>query len=487
MKKKKISSIIFYILIIIASCFIASFAYHLRRYYSSSYVEQLLYNLFNTTTLKLSSLKKSYIEIPAFAICIMCILFIPLFIKGDINIKIFNKEVKIFPINLKRYAISIFIVSLIFVCYQVRFHTFIYNQIFKTDLYDKYYVSYNKDNVKFKTKRNLIYIYVESLENSNFTTKNGGLQSVSYMPNLEKMALENVSFSHTDTLGGFKNVNGTNWTIAGMVAQSAGVPIYIRTKGKNDIFLEGAISLGDILYDNGYDNYLMIGSDAKFGERSDYYKSHGNYMIMDYNYAIDNEIIESSYFNWWGYEDNILFSYAIKKLPEISKNNKPFNLTILTADTHFYDGYVDNSCEHLFDSHYADSFHCEDMMLYQFISWVEKQDFYKNTTIVITGDHLTMQDSFYRKKLKANYTRTVFNMFINPVNKPINVKNRDFTAFDIFPTTLDSIGATIDGDRLALGTNLFSDKKTISEEMGFKKFSREINKRSDYYNKYILK
>ena len=36
---------------------------------------------------------------------------------------------------------------------------------------------------------------------------------------------------------------------------------------------------------------------------------------------------------------------------------------------------------------------------------------------------------------------------------------------DMFPTTLASLGAVIDGDRLGLGTNLFSDKPTLAENL----------------------
>ena len=485
MNNKKTILNIMYVCIIIISCLLISFSYHLKIYYSSSYFEQLLYNLLNTTTLKLTSLEKAYVEIPSLAIIISCLLLIPLFFRFNFKINILKKDIKIFPINIKKYSIIVFIISVMITCYQIRFHTYLWNQINDTRLYDKYYVKYNKKNVNFTTKRNLIHIYVESLENSNFSTSNGGLQKESYMPNLEKLALDNINFSNNNKLGGFKSVNGTNWTIAGMVAQTSGVPIYIKTKNKNNIFLEGATSLGDILYDNGYSNYLMIGSDAKFGERDDYFKRHGNYKIMDYNYAIDNGMILKNYYKWWGFEDSLLFSFARNELVNISKDDKPFNFTILTADTHFYDGYVDSSCKSVFDSHYANSFNCEDNMLYSFISWVKEQDFYKNTTIVVTGDHLTMQDGFY--KSSNNYTRTVFNMFINPINKPANDKNREFTSFDIFPTTLSSIGATIKDDRLSLGTNLFSDKKTLCEEIGYKKFSQEISKRSNYYNKYILK
>ncbi len=61
-----------------------------------------------------------------------------------------------------------------------------------------------------------------------------------------------------------------------------------------------------------------------------------------------------------------------------------------------------------------------------------------------------------------------------------------FTAMDMFPTTLAALGAKMDDDRLALGTNLFSDKDTLAEEMGFDAFNEELSKRSIFYNNNLL-
>ena len=170
-------------------------------------------------------------------------------------------------------------------------------------------------------------------------------------------------------------------------------------------------------------------------------------------------------------------------MSEISKDDKPFNLTLLTANTHFTDGYLEEDCDKVFDNDYANSFYCSDNLINEFIDWVKEQDFYDNTTIIITGDHLTMQENFYN--IDDNYTRTVYNAFINSRVVPSNEKNRVFTTMDMFPTTLASLGASIEGDRLGLGTNLFSDKRTLAEEYGIQKLNKELKKNSNYYYKYL--
>lgn len=49
------------------------------------------------------------------------------------------------------------------------------------------------------------------------------------------------------------------------------------------------------------------------------------------------------------------------------------------------------------------------------------------------------------------------------------------------------MGAKIDGERLGLGTNLFSDKQTLMEEIGFEALNKEVQKTSDFYNTTIVR
>ena len=44
----------------------------------------------------------------------------------------------------------------------------------------------------------------------------------------------------------------------------------------------------------------------------------------------------------------------------------------------------------------------------------------------------------------------------------------------------------IEGDRIGLGTNLFSTRETIAEELGIIELKEELKKNSNYYDQYIL-
>lgn len=480
MNKNNKSNVPWYILLYIASLVIAGITY-VKKYFPLVNFEQILYGL---TNMKGSS-ASGIVDGTIFTFSVGTLIFLILLV---IYILLHNSK-KVILIRIKYYSGFILLGSLIFALYAIGVFEYEINLFKQTKIYDKYYVDGNGVDITFPDKKqNLIFIYMESMETTNASINNGGAQKVSYIPNLENYALKYDNFSSGEKLGGFVPVSGTTYTLAGMISQNSGVnfKLPINIMDKNIVKMNGVYALGDVLVDNGYNNYLMMGSQAIFASRDKYFKNHGNYEIFDYTYAINNELIPKDYLVWWGYEDNKLFEFAKNKLKDISKEEQPFNLTLLTADTHFTDGYLDSECDTPFDKKYANVMHCSDKMINNFITWVMEQDFYKNTTIVLVGDHLTMQSSFY-DDIDKNYTRSVYNVFINSRVKSDTTKNRMFSSMDIYPTTLASLGVKIDGDRLGLGTNMYSNKKTLMEELGYKYVSNELKKRSSFYDNYIYK
>ena len=398
------------------------------------------------------------------------------------------------PTKIKNITIMVLLifVSLSMMVKALKIDKYIMMQKTSSKIFEKYYVNPKKVKIKFpEEKQNLIYIFVESLEITNISKNNGGLLDNAYTPKLEKIALNNDNFSNSDLLGGARPITGTGWTAASLIAQTSGVPLKMQIdksgyKGYKES-LPGVYSLGEILEKNGYSNYLMLGSDGNYGGRSSYFKKHGNYKVLDYYYAKEKGWIPNDYHVWWGYEDKKLYDFAKKELLTISKKNEPFNFTMLTADTHFENGYTDITCPIIYETPYANSVNCTDIMLSSFVYWIQNQDFYKNTTIIITGDHLTMQSDFYSEDLLQDYNRTIFNVFINSKKDIKNNKNREFTLLDMYPTTLSAIGAKIEGNRLGLGTNLYSNKKTIIEKLGYNYVNNELDRKSLFYDSTLLK
>lgn len=367
------------------------------------------------------------------------------------------------------------------------------NQWSNSDLIENEYIDPRNVSIEFpENKRNLVYIYLESMEATFYSKENGGAYEESLISELEELATENISFSGSDKLAGLYTLPGTTWTVGAMTAQITGLPLKIPIDGnsynKYDSFLPGVYSLGQILQEQGYRQMLMIGSRAEFGGRKNLFEQHGGYEIFDFNKLVEEGRKTEEDFIWWGYPDRELFEYAKEELTEMAKDEQPFNFTMLTADTHHVNGYRCEECNNTneYTEPYFDVLECSSKKVTEFIKWLQKQDFYDNTTIVLCGDHPSMQPETFEQIEKDGYIRTVYNVIINSPIEAENTENKYCSTIDMFPTTLASIGVNIEGDRLGLGTNLFSEKETLLKKYGLDTLSDELNKKSSFYNKQFI-
>lgn len=369
---------------------------------------------------------------------------------------------------------------------------FVSDVMHSSTIFEDYYVNPDDVEITFpEEKRNLIFIFLESMENTYASVEAGGGKDVNYIPELTKLAEDHVNISNTEKLGGIYPNALTGWTIAGLLGATSGTPYKIpgemNSAGKYAEFLPGMVSIGDILEDEGYHNYFLFGSRGEFGARDLYFRKHGSYEIRDYFYAVEKGYIPEDYWEFWGYEDYKLFEIAKKELTEIAAGGENFNYTMLTVDTHMPDGYICEHCETKYDEKYANAIACSSRLVYDFVEWVQEQEWYENTTIVLLGDHTSMANNFWDDI--GDFDRRTYNCFIHVSDAAdtSNVKNREVCTLDIFPSTLAAMGVEIEGDRLGLGTNVFSDKRTLLEEMGKDKFDKEISRYSNFYNDKLVR
>ncbi|WP_458408254.1 LTA synthase family protein [Anaerotignum sp.] len=401
---------------------------------------------------------------------------------------------RLYPFTKKRARVLSMVLSLVMLgsaAMTVDLPSYIAYMSQQSTIYQAEYVDPLKAKITFpEEKRNLIYIYLESMENSYMSQEVGGALDHNTMPELTALVQdeENINFSHTDGIGGFYNMTGASWTIGAMVAHTSGIPLKVpigvdRNEYGQDSFLPGVNSMTNVLADAGYYQTLMVGSDANFGGRKPYFEQHGLNRTFDIFTAREVGIVPPGYFVFWGMEDMHLFDFAKQELTKIAEQEEPFAFTMLTVDTHRTNGYVCKKCIGLWGEQYENVISCSSKQVDDFIRWIKQQDFYENTTIIIAGDHVTMDEGYIERNVADDYERTVYNCFMNTAIDTKYDKNRQFVAADMFPTTLAAIGCEIEGERLGLGTNLFSGKPTLVEEMGLEAFDGELLKTSDYYTK----
>lgn len=469
--------------------------------------DQLIVNLFSPSEGTSSEVMDTLWRGPVLQTAAVTFLFaLFVFSTRALYLKRKDKEVRLFSVVLRK-IIALLLAALVlaggitFGVKEFQLKT-LYNMYYtESDFIAENFADPREVKMQFpKEKRNLIHIYLESMENTYMSRDKGGYMDENLLRPLTELAEEGVTFSHrSEGFGGPVATKGCTWSVAAMVNMTTGLPMKVPTGG-NDYgspgnFLPGAVTIGDILKAQGYEQSLMFGATAKFGGLNYFYESHGDFNILDHDAAKEKGWIPEDYKVWWGYEDDKLYEYAKNELTRLNETGKPFYFVMETADTHFPDGYVGPNTPTPRDSQYSNVIAYSADEVTKFVRWIQQQPFYENTTIVLIGDHLSM-DKNYFKDMDSAYLRTTFNLIINPAEGLNDIPeerrfNRWWFNGDMFPTMLSAMGVKIEGERLGLGTNLFSGKPTIMEENGegeegWKFIDEKFSYKSEMYNAKIL-
>jgi phosphoglycerol transferase len=309
--------------------------------------------------------------------------------------------------------------------------------------------------------KNLVLIYLESLE--RIYLDDSVFKELT--PTINKLLKNGLSFTN------ISQTEGTEWTIAGIVASQCGTPLlYDNTiTDGNDIiqngFLNKATCLSDVLHKAGYVQTYLGGASSQFAGKGEFLKAHHYDNVKGYN-ALISGITNKAYKTGWGLYDDSLFEMAVEEYVRLANTNKPFNLTLLTIDTHHPNGNPSHSCKAYAHqkNRMLDAVHCTDQLLARFIDTVSRhpaaKSAIKNTIAVLVSDHLAMRndaENFYPKKYERKLLFAILNSDMKGVNKTPG------THMDIAPTILDTIGVKHNAEFLA-GKNLFEFEKVDQRE-----------------------
>ncbi|HJV25421.1 MAG TPA: sulfatase-like hydrolase/transferase [Aromatoleum sp.] len=296
--------------------------------------------------------------------------------------------------------------------------------------------------------KSLILIYVESLEN---TYADPALFGHDLLHRLTALKAKGRAISFEN----YHQMQGAHFTIAGIVGTQCGLPLKsVALFGGNaqgeqvDSFLPRARCLGDILAGEGYTNIFLNGSSLAFAGVGKFFHDHHYSKVMgreEWIRAGERPELMSG----WGLHDDDLFRRARGELDALMKSRKPFNLTVLTIDTHHPYGHLSQLCERQGYSDFEGIVECTAGQVADFIEYVASRGWLDRVAIVVQGDHLAMGNTSY-DKLITNPNRRVFNLLVGG-DKHLTKNTEDVTHFDMLPTILDLIGFNVQGDRAGLG------------------------------------
>lgn len=325
-----------------------------------------------------------------------------------------------------------------------------------------------------KNNKNLVYLYLESLEYSYFDTQ----VFPSLLPKLQQRKSQALNFTN------IHQAYGTGWTIAGMAASQCGVAFVTPFKtDKNsmfgvDNFLPRAQCLGDLLRPEGYNLRFLKGSDLSFAGTGNFYKTHQFNQAKGGDYYFKKLAPETAK-NHWGLYDATLLEQAKREYNELSQQDAPFGLFLVTVDTH-NPGYPSPSCEKTYkadDNPVLNAVHCADSLVADFIDHILTSDTFQDTVLVVASDHYAMKFSNpVWSKLEQTERRNLLMMFAD--GQQPKVINKPGSTLDVAPTVLNMLGYKVEGlgfgrDLLSAKPGLFSDRETfdalLHEHSGFLK------------------
>lgn len=324
------------------------------------------------------------------------------------------------------------------------------------------------EDVVFEKKNNIIIISLESITTNLRFTEN---DTTRYLPQLESLY---SIYQHHENL---YNCEGTKWTLGALTAWFFGIPLKTPrgvdgngyTSGS---FLPHALSVFDVLKQNGYRSYMVIGSPAAFSGKN-YLFNRGDTVIYDLDYFKEHNKITAQNKSGWGVNDSFVYEEAYKKYEELREQDTPFILFIESADTHFPAGECPQEKRKYNDI--RDAWFNADAMLAAFLKTMEKYLDTDPVIILIAGDHYPMGE------LCSINRESCFNLLAGKEVPQIPERKRTQTVnpMDIAPTILHAAGAKWNNDQFGLGISIFSQEKSLSEREGV-----HLDKLLKYYSKF---
>lgn len=336
----------------------------------------------------------------------------------------------------------------------------------QSDDFYEYYKTPDTINLN-SNKKNIIFIYAESLERTYFDNS----IFVNLMPNLSEIIKKEGAVEFTN----ITQTAGSNYTIAGMTSTQCAIPLFTTSSGNSmegvDKFYPKAICLGDVLKKEDYYLSVIQGSSTKFSGIDKFYKTH-SFDKLQGKEELQKSLANKRYINGWGLYDDSVFESAWSEFKTLSSSQKHFALFVHTLDTHHPNGHLSKSCaKNLYgdgSNEILNCVKCSDMLISDFIKKVRSSQYSKDTIIILTSDHLAMRNTASEELDKSIKRRNLF-VVLDPNNKEYTAIDKVGTPLDFSSTALSFLDIKTD---LGLGRNL-REQESISTL--FSDFDEKLN------------
>ncbi len=302
-----------------------------------------------------------------------------------------------------------------------------------------------RDQVRATPGRNLVIIYMESLERI-YTDERifPGLT-----PRLNEWRTRGLDFS------GYLTYAGANYTMAGLFASQCGAPYFTSplqvfdftgNDANDTTFQPGLTCLGDVLHAAGYRQVFMNGSPLSFADQGAFFRMHSfdEVLGLDELESANHGALRA---RGWGLYDSDLFRIAERRFDKLAASGKPFNLDLLTIDNHPPHGRPSPGCpKYAANSNdVLQAVHCTDSLVGEFLDAISRNPAWKNTVVVVMSDHESLRNDAW-PLYPSSYKRRPL-LFV--LNAGQGERSMRFYHMDIAPTVLHLMGVATNAEFLA--------------------------------------
>jgi len=334
-------------------------------------------------------------------------------------------------------------------------------------------------NVPFGKKRNLVVLVGESIEEAFL---DGTAYGRNLMPRLADWRQAHACF------GEMLPVYGSDHTICSLFGMIYGSPrLQISAIAYSVSFSEypEAVmpSAWRVWSANGFNCRFVKGGEIEFACTDKVFKAVPEVEVHDFSfYKDDPDYLKEPSKHPFGVNDEVVIAKRLKgETLELARKKAPFVLIAWTLNTHATLGWRSDLIPHRHEKVLVDAVMQADDLIVDYLEWLERQPFAKDTSIVFVGDHI-FHGNF---ESVCNDDRRIVNTFVSDV-KPIRRGPRIFAAFDLAPTFLELTGAKLRGGRFGIGTSLLGAGPTLLERLGRKRYEDEIRASAADYRRIAL-
>ena len=308
-----------------------------------------------------------------------------------------------------------------------------------------------------KRDLNLVVLYAESLEQTYFDED----LFPGLINELRKIEQEAVRFSD------IRNLEGTGFTIAGMVASQCGLPLITNGHPNSmrgmDQFLPGATCIGDLLSERNYSLHYMGGASLSFAGKGKFFESHGFETVSGWQ-ELAPLLEDPDYASNWGLYDDFLLEQFLDRYTTLSVADQPFGLFALTMDTHHPRGHQSRSCDGVVygdgSNRMLNAVKCADILLANTVRAIRASEWSENTLLVVASDHTALKNDAW-DILQQGRRRNLLWFF--PPGEPARDIDRPGTTLDTAPAIMHFLGMPI--AEFGLGRNLLEGGTSVAQSL----------------------